>query len=130
MLSCAGAYVSGAAGSNECPAGSVRIETEAACRTAAAAAGKPVGSLFLWTSDYFPRGCYYRTSSNYVYFNTNAVGAGSAEAQLLCTAVTTGAPALLNDARARAHIGACSGIARVCVSHARDCACVAAVRRF
>ncbi len=39
VLSCAGAYVSGAEGSNVCPAGSARIETEAACRTAVAAAG-------------------------------------------------------------------------------------------
>ena len=37
--SCAGAYVFGAAGSNECPSGSVRIVAEAACRTAATATG-------------------------------------------------------------------------------------------
>ncbi len=98
VLSCAGAYVSGAAGSNACPAGSVRIVTEAACRTAAAAAGK----TFDWveTSAVFPRGCYYDTDDNNAYFNTHAVGAGNSEAQLLCTAVTTGAPAPLNDARA------------------------------
>ncbi len=91
MPSCAGAYVSGAAGSNECPAGSVRIETEAACRTAAAAAGKTFASVV--TLSTAPRGCYYVTSSNNAYFNTHAVGAGVSSRQLLCAALdTTGAP--------------------------------------
>ncbi len=92
--SCAGAYVSGATGSNACPAGSARIETEAACRTAAAAAGKTAGSPFVGTRSTCPRGCYYDPSLfNYAYFNTHAVGAGYSGAQLLCAAlVTTGAP--------------------------------------
>ena len=90
--SCAGAYVSGAAGSNECPAGSVRIETEAACRAAAAAAGKTEGSGFVETVSTYPRGCYYYTSSNIAFFNMHAVGAGRSSYQLLCAAVTTGAP--------------------------------------
>jgi hypothetical protein len=93
VLSCAGAYVSGAAGSNECPAGSVRIETEAACRAAAAAAGKtPALFTFVVTSSTSPRGCYYTTSTNTSYLNTHAVGAGTSSSQLLCAAVTTGAP--------------------------------------
>ncbi len=93
MLSCAGAYVAGAAGRNECPAFSAQIETEAACRTAAAAAGKSVGSNFVATYDYYPRGCYYLTSTNNAYFNRDAVGAGWSVAQPLCAAtVTTGAP--------------------------------------
>ncbi len=104
-LSCAGAYVSGAAGSNECPAGSVRIDTEAACRTAAAAAGKNVGSTFVWTNSGYPRGCYYVTSFNSAYFNAHAVGAGYSGAQLLCAAVTTGAPM-----RRRACAAPCSGL--------------------
>ena len=91
--SCAGAYVSGAAGSNECPAGSARIETEAACRTAAAAAGKRVPSDFAETVAYYPRGCYYWTSS--VYFNTHAVGAGFSTLRLLCAALATTSGALL-----------------------------------
>ncbi len=91
--SCAGAYVSGAAGSNECPAGSVRIETEAACRTAAAAAGKTPWSRFVETYPTFPRGCFYDTSNKAAYFNTHAVGAGDSYVQLLCAALaTTGAP--------------------------------------
>ena len=92
MPSCAGAYVSGAAGSNECPAGSVRIETEAACRTAAAAAGKDVDpSFFAGTFPNAPRGCYYVTCINSAYFNPHAVGAGDINAQLLCATATAGA---------------------------------------
>ncbi len=101
--SCAGAYVSGAAGSNECPAGSARIETEAACRTAAAAAGKtPDPSLFVETEPDYPRGCYYYSIDNYAYFNTHAVGAGSSGSRLLCAALaTTGAPLTCRCADAR-----------------------------
>ncbi len=92
VLSCAGAYVPGADGSNECPAGSVRIETEAACRTAVAAAGKTPWSPFVETTSNYPRGCYYFTSNNNAYFNTHAVGAGASYFQLLCAALaTTGA---------------------------------------
>ncbi len=90
MLSCAGAYVSGADGSNACPAGSVRIETEAACRTAVAAAGKTFRSVDSYP--YFPRGCFYADNA---YFNVHAVGfEGATNARLLCatTAVTAGAP--------------------------------------
>ncbi len=83
----AGAYVSGAAGSNACPAGSARIETEAACRTAAAAAGKTF--RFVWTVSTYPRGCYYVTINDYAFFNAHAVGAGDSGYQLLCAA---GAP--------------------------------------
>jgi hypothetical protein len=76
--------VSGAAGSNECPAGSVRIETEAVCRAAATAVGKTAGSPFGVTSPIPPRGCYYSTITNTAYFNADAVGAGNYNAQLLC----------------------------------------------
>jgi hypothetical protein len=93
VLSCAGAYVSGDADSNECPVGSTRIANQAACRTAAAAAGKTVGSSFVGTYDTYPKGCYYSTSNDYAYFNPHAVGAGNSNAQLLCAALaTTGAP--------------------------------------
>ena len=90
MPSCAGAYVSGDAGSNACPAGSVRIESEAACRTAAAAAGKRTGSDFVETNSIVPRGCYCTTYD--AYFNTHAVGAGYSGYQPLCATVATGAP--------------------------------------
>jgi hypothetical protein len=114
--SCAGAYVSGAAGSNKCPAGSARIEAEAACRTAAAAAGKTAGSPFVETQSAFPRGCYYDTRDNNSYFNTHAVGAGFST-QLLCATLvaTTGARAVSPPARV------CAGTARVlCGVHDND----------
>ncbi len=109
MPSCAGAYVPGDAGSNECPAGSVRIETEAACRTAVAAAGETVGSSFVETTRTYPRGCYYTTYTGAVivtHFNTDTVGAGRSDSQLLCAAATTGA--LHADARARAPAHVCA----------------------
>jgi hypothetical protein len=109
VLLCAGAYVFGAAGSNECPAGSVPIETEAACRTASAAAGKTPSSSFVETNTNYPRGCYYYTRDNIAYFNVHAVGAGRSVAQLLCAALaTTGAPL-------PPQTGACSGTPRACV---------------
>ncbi len=103
VLPCAGAYVSGAAGSNECPAGAVRIEAEEACRTAAGAAGKRLGYAGSFMNDFmdatpfvgsvpaYPRGCYYDTV-NSAFFNAHAVGAGSSRHQLLCATITTGAP--------------------------------------
>ncbi len=93
VLSCAGAYVSGAAGSNECPAGSVRIEAEAACRTAVgAAAGMFPSPSFVVTWSDRPRGCFSTTIGT-ACFNTHAVGAGDSGDRLLCAAlVTTGAP--------------------------------------
>ncbi len=91
MLSCAGAYVFGDRGSNACPAGSVRVEAEAACRTAAAAAGQSFAAVV--ASSTAPRGCYSLTTGIYAYFNTHAVGAaGNSNTQLLCAATaTTGA---------------------------------------
>jgi hypothetical protein len=124
VLSCAGAYVSGAVGSNECPAGSVRIATEAACRAAAAAAGKTADSPFGRFYATEPRGCiYYNTSGDYAYFNTHAVGAGSSYSQLLCAAVTTGAPSHCTDARVcgRVRVGTAH------VNHARTCTIVRAL---
>jgi hypothetical protein len=110
VVPCAGAYVSGAAGINECPAGSARIETEAACRTAAAAAaGKSVGSPFLETDPRYPRGCYYVIVTSSVYFNADAVGAGRPNAGLLCTAlVTTGMPRFARVCTARHSRAVCA----------------------
>ncbi len=100
VLFCAGRYVSGVVGSNECPAGSVWIETEAACRTAAAAAFKTVGSPFVETDAFVPRGCYYITGGGPAYFNTDTVGTGQSGTRLLCAAFTTGAPSTPLRARA------------------------------
>ncbi len=90
MSSCAGTYVSGDAGSNQCPAGYFRIEAEDACRTAATLTGMTFD--FVLTRSDEPRGCFYDTSDNYAYFNTHAVGAGYPGYQPLC--VTAGAPLL------------------------------------
>ncbi len=110
---CAGAYVSGAEYSNECPAGSVRIEAEAACRTAAIAAGKTAGSPFVETTLYYPRGCYYYNSYNEAYFNPHTVGAGRSGYRLLCAAiVATGAP-LHAPMRRRACAARCSWAVRL-----------------
>jgi hypothetical protein len=92
--------MSGADGSNECPAGSVRIETDAECRAAAAAMGKTAGSSFVESESAFPRGCYYGSTNNVAYLNPHALGAGSSGYRLLCAA-TTGAPPAVNR-RARA----------------------------
>ncbi len=89
MPSCAGVYVSEGNGSNACPAGSFRIEAEAACRTAVAAAGMTAGNSFVETTPNFPRGCYYQPATNNAWFNVNTVGAGHWASQLLCA---TGAP--------------------------------------
>jgi hypothetical protein len=125
VLACAGAYVSGAAGSNECPAGAVRIEAEEACRTAAAAAGKTFSRVE--TSLAYPRGCYYVTG-NTAFFNTHAVGAGFSSARLLCAAVVT------TGARARVHWRVQCACAqrrlRMSQRHVHDCACVAAGRQW
>jgi hypothetical protein len=119
--------VSGDAGSNECPAGSVRIETEAACRTAVAAAGKTAGSNLLETRSGFPKGCYYDETGVDAFFNTHFVGAGRSGWQLLCAALaTTGAP-LMPPMRARVCTGACSGTARVRVWFARGLGAVCAL---
>ena len=95
--------MSGADGSNECPAGYVRIVAEAACRTAVAAAGKtPASNLtFVQTDPDYPRGCYTTVVTG--WFNSHAVGAGKAGFKPLCAAATTGAPS--TPLRARASIG-------------------------
>ena len=111
-----------------CPAGSVRIETEAVCRTAAAVAGKAPGANFVEIYDGFPRGCYYSTSTNQAYFNTEPVGAGKSGYILLCAAATgpTGAPLCAPGAHARARVytSACIGTWREC-RNAHACVCVA-----
>ncbi len=114
---CAGAYLSGAAGSNVCPAGSMRIVTEAACRIAAVAAGKTAGYPFVETYPTLPRGCYY-AYNNIVNLNTAPDGFGDSNYRLLCAVTSTGAPPPRRSAP-RVRTDACSGTARESVSHAR-----------
>ncbi len=113
---------------HECPAGSVRIESEEACRTAATAAGKPFG--FVDTYSTYPRGCYY--NNNYAYFNPHAVGAGRSGFQLLCAAVTTGAP--LKRRRRTSACRACTGARacrhRACAARHSRAACVTHGRHY
>jgi hypothetical protein len=124
VLLCAGAYVSSAAGSNECPAGSGRIETEAACRAAAAAAGKTpstsTSSPFVVTRSNRPRGCYYVSSTDTAYFNTDAVGAGTS-IRLLCAAATAGAPPPMRAAALR--VCAAATVRRCGVGTCSLCVC-------
>ncbi len=98
--------MSGATGSNECPAGSARIETEAACRAAAAAAGKTAGSPFVQTSSPYQKGCVYFDLTNYAFFIAQSVGTGNSAYRLLCTAAPTGAPLTRRPADARVLRGA------------------------
>ncbi len=81
--------MSGAAGSNECPAGSLRIETVAECHTAATVVGKDARQVAYNDYSYvFPRGCYYNTNGGSVKLNAHPVGAGDSRYELLCAAVT------------------------------------------
>ncbi len=115
--------MSGAEGSNECPAGSVRIETEAECRAAAAATGKTAASAFVQTYSFNPRGCCYYTSGNNAYFNAHAVGAGNSNYRLLCA--TTGALRATDAHSSRALSGTVCVCVRACVSVCvRACVCV------
>jgi hypothetical protein len=113
VLSCAGAYVWGAAGSNACPAGSVRIETEAACRAAVAAAGKTPASPFLATTSNWPRGCNYEAFDDNSYFNNHAVGAGYTSAVPLCAVATFGAPHRCTSNRVLSNRWSKSGVAQL-----------------
>ena len=82
----AGAYAYGVVGSNDCPANSVRLVTDAACASAAAAAKR--NYLGMVTNSAAPRGCLVVTSA---FLNDHAVGSGSSSGRLLC-AVATAAP--------------------------------------
>jgi hypothetical protein len=129
VLSCAGAYMVGFAGSNACPAGSVRIETEAACRTAAAATGKTASTSFVVTSSLAPSGCAFNPNTNQAQFNTfSGPGEGSSTRQVLC--VAAGAPP---RAYSHACTPACAAALRACidacVSHWHKRGCVAEVQR-
>jgi hypothetical protein len=78
------AYVLGSANSNVCPTGVFRLDTEAACKSAANVAQRPYGGSL--TDSNYPVECYWHTVTGSIYWNTHASGAGSYYAQPLCTA--------------------------------------------
>ncbi len=86
------AYQTGPANSNQCPASSERIVTEAACKTAAAAAGKSWKQISY--NAFYPAGCYIYSLApeTYVILNTHETGAASRYAQLLCATKAISAP--------------------------------------
>ncbi len=134
--SCAGKYASGASGSNVCPAGSRPIETEAACRTTAAAFGKNLS--LSWNQSDYPRGCSYLGSVSagrvsYVYFNAHPVGNGRASFMPLCAADTTlpptGAPRAQNAHAPVPRHCALPNARAVRRMHSHDRACAVCARR-
>ncbi len=111
---CAAGYAWGEDGSDRCPASYFTIDSEAACKSAAAAAGKAyIGSE---TVPSHPSGCYfdkYRFSGvkgnlfiSVVAFNEAAVGAGDPGTQLLCS----GAALLARPAEAPRAVNASSSL--------------------
>ncbi len=75
-------YVVGTNG-NDCPAGYARIETEPACRTAAAALGDTFdGSI---QDAGIPRGCFLDLNDNdLIFFNTHIVGRLDVAMPVIC----------------------------------------------
>ncbi len=91
MASCAAGYAWGEDGSNRCPASYYAIVNAAACKTAAAAAGKAyLGSV---TDPSYPSGCYVYLDNGGFYFNADAVGAGNPGTLLLCSGAARSRPA-------------------------------------
>ena len=78
--------------SKDCPPSHSRLDTEAACKGAAAIAGLTYSGSAMYS--YYPAGCFWHTISGSVYLNTHADGANNSFAQPLCA----GAP----DARTAA----------------------------
>ena len=81
----AAAYAWGGDGGSQCPTRYYRIVYEAACESAAAAAGARYDGT---ASEYaYPSGCVYLQGGG-VYLNTHPTGSGSPGAQLLCSGAT------------------------------------------
>ena len=80
--------------SNTCPEGSARIETEAACQTAASAMGLAYGSSSLGDRGY-PKGCFVYNGDGKAYFNPHRDGGGDLQRRPLCVRSLSapGAPA-------------------------------------
>jgi hypothetical protein len=80
---CAAGYAWGEDGSNQCPTSYYAINIEAACETAATAAGKFYISSE--TDPSTPSGCYFYPGIGGFFLNADEVGAGVPGAQLLCS---------------------------------------------
>jgi hypothetical protein len=80
---CAADYAWGEDGSNRCPTSYYTIVNEAACETAATAAGE--GYFGIRTDPSFPSGCYLHQRIGGFVFNADAVGTGVRGTQLLCS---------------------------------------------
>ncbi len=104
---CAGTFVWGVAGSNDCPTNSMRIVDDAACQRAAFAIQPPSSVLAytFWKSEprgaMFPSGCYVgpcydcsvdNRATQVMYFNNHPVGKGDSNSRLLCVIANTAAP--------------------------------------
>ena len=85
LLPCAGLFVAGAIGTNVCPAGSTRIDTESLCMQASASYGQPYDPDFTtWPSAAHPRGCMGGINAGKVYFNPTPTGQGNSKFAPLC----------------------------------------------
>ena len=100
-LVCAGTFVWGVAGSNDCPANSMRIVDDAACQRAAFAIQEPSSLNYTFresqTREVFPSGCYAVRCDICevlfsIYFNNHLVGEGDPKSRLLCVITNTAAP--------------------------------------
>ena len=80
---CAAIYAWGEDGSNQCPASYFAIVNAAACKTAAAAAGKAYLSSESESSS--PSGCYFDRGKAGFFLNDAAVGASYPRKLLLCS---------------------------------------------
>ncbi len=84
------AFGLGNAGDISCPAGTVKMTSEAACKNAAAVGGRFYGGGV--TASVMPGGCGWLTIGGSFYFNSNTSGGGNAAWQPVCA----GTPACIN----------------------------------
>ena len=81
------------ADTNACPAGSSKITDFTTCQTAAAFLGRMFSGSSIFSSLYFPSGCYLsylNAAISSVYFNNDPTGKAVPSSQPLCR--VTGAP--------------------------------------
>jgi hypothetical protein len=87
VAACAGAYAFGASDTNACPPASSKIDTQAACESAAAAVGLTYGGFGSHPNS--PSGCFVNVAANpyRVIFNLHPAGAAGVFTQPLCAGV-------------------------------------------